>query len=186
MKELLKKSKAIPYSTDNIKTLSIAIVFFLFVGCGYKPSSYYAKNSISDKVFVNLDINIKNPQNSLYVKDSLNEILLSKFRSKLVKNPKLATTVLDIKLKSISLKTLQYDSLGYTSLYQADISIGLKYNNKITKKSGNFDLKSDYTFVIDTNSVISNNKQIEAIKVASSHALEELLAKFAILTLKDR
>jgi hypothetical protein len=163
---------------------TLAILFF--IGCGYKPTSYYTKKSISDKVYVSLAINIANPQNSLFIKDSLNEILISRFKSSLVELPKDATTTIDINLKSITLTTLQYDESGYSSLYKASVSIGLSYNNKITKRSGSFTLNGEYTFAIDSNSVISNNKQIEAIKIASSNALEELLSKFAIITVQDQ
>jgi hypothetical protein len=56
----------------------------LFSGCNYKPSVSYATNEIDGNVYVDLKLNINNTQNSVYIKDALNELILNQFHSKIV------------------------------------------------------------------------------------------------------
>ena len=67
-----------------IVTLVLALLFFS--ACGYKPSSSYAKQEINGTVFVDLEVNIEDPKNSVLIKDALTEQLVYKLGSKLVNN----------------------------------------------------------------------------------------------------
>ena len=77
----------------NYKSLFLILFFifyslFIFSGCSYKPSSYYAKKSISGNVFVDLDVDIDNTKNSVLIKDEMNKILLNQLQANLVKSKK--------------------------------------------------------------------------------------------------
>ncbi|MGK0256574.1 MAG: hypothetical protein ACI81I_001194, partial [Arcobacteraceae bacterium] len=63
--------------------LSSFFIVLLFIGCGYKPSSYYAKNAITGHVYVELKVDINNAQSSVYVKDAMNEMVLNQFKASL-------------------------------------------------------------------------------------------------------
>jgi hypothetical protein len=161
----------------------IFIVFFFFNGCsGYKPTSYYTKKEISKKVFVKLNINISNVQNSVLIKDAMNNMIISRFGSTLVKNEEDATTIINLSLVSARLSSLQYSSQGYVSIYRASVSI------KVTYKANGFyrhlTVSDYYDFDVDSNAIISNDKKDEAIKIAATKALADVLNKIAIQTFK--
>lgn len=155
---------------------------FLLTACGYKPSSYYAKQQLKGKVFVNLIIDIKDPRNAVLIKDAMNEILVHRLDSKLVTKRSLADTVVDLKLNSVSMNLLQDDEQGYNKLYQAVVSIFVKYKND--KISESFTVSGDYDFSIDDGTTITDTKRFEAIRRASSEALEEVISKIAVNSFK--
>ena len=43
-----------------MKLFTFYFLVFSFTGCGYKSSSYYAKDQISGKVYVDLHVDIEN------------------------------------------------------------------------------------------------------------------------------
>ncbi len=164
----------------------LKILLFLciltFASCGYKPSINYAKNEIQGNVFVDFIIDLKDPRNSVLIKDAMNEILIHNFGTKLVFDKKEAQTILNVRMKSISMEELQYDKYGFNKLYKAKVTIAVMYQNR--KKIKSFDVHGDYDFAIDTNSTITDTKRFEAIKNASSKALLELISKIAVESLK--
>ena len=166
-----------------MKQIVFAIIAFLFIGCsGYKPSSYYTKQEISDKVFVHLDINIDNASNSVLIKDAMNEMVVSRFHSSLVSSRDEADTIINISLGSVGVSEIQYDRVGYIKIYRATVSIKVNYKtNKITR---NISVSDYYDFSVDSDAVVSDSKRQEAIKIAASKALEEVLSKIAIQTFK--
>lgn len=168
----------------NFKTLVISLFLVILVaGCGYKPSSYYAKQELGDKIYVDLEVNISDPKNSVIIKDIVNETLIHRLGSKLVYEKKQADTIMVLKYNNISLNELSYDSSGYIKLYRVNTSINVAYTNENNKKK-NFDLTSHYEFSIETGGTISDANRFEAIKTASKKALDELLSKLAIENFK--
>ena len=168
----------------NFKTLIVSLFLALLViGCGYKPSSYYAKQEIGKKVYVDLNINIKDPRNSVIIKDIVNETLITKLGSKLVYKKSEADTIMVLKYNNISLSELGYDTDGYISLYRVNTSINVSYK-KADNTTKDFDLKSRYEFSIEDGGNISDTNRFDAIKTASNKALDELLSKLAISNFK--
>lgn len=169
-----------------MKMIKKAVVFVLlmvtFAGCGYKPSAHYAKERIKGNVFVDLEVSIEDPKNSVLIKDSMSEILVSRLGAKLVYNKDIADTILNLKLNGVSLQVLQYDALGYEKLYRATVSIGVEYITE--EKKGNIRVSGTYDFAIDGVNQISEAKRFEAIKNASSKALEEIISRLAIESFK--
>lgn len=164
-----------------IVTLVLALLFFS--ACGYKPSSSYAKQEINGTVFVDLEVNIEDPKNSVLIKDALTEQLVYKLGSKLVNKKELADNILKVRLNDVSFSTLQYDKDGYIKLYKATTSINVSYDNKTRKKD--FTLSDTYDFSIENGTTISDSKRYEAIKAASTKALNKLISKIAILSFEN-
>ena len=170
-----------------MKLKSIVLVFFIglvFVACGYKPGSTYAKKEINGKVFVDLKVNIEDPKNSVLIKDAMNELLVHKLDRKLVSKKELADTIVIVTLNSTGFSALQYDTDGYVKLYKANSSINVNYENKNQELSRNFSVSGTHDFAIDSGGTISDAKRFEAIKIASTKAMDEVISKIAILSFK--
>jgi hypothetical protein len=165
------------------RLILIITMIFIFGGCaGYKPSSYYTKKEISNNVFVKLNVNISNISNSVLIKDAMNEMVVGRFGSKLAKSEDEAQTIMNITLSSVKLSAIQYDSNGYVNTYRAEVTI--KVNYKANGVARDLNVSNYYDFAVDDNAIISDAKKEEAVRIAASKALEDLLSKIAILTFK--
>lgn len=164
------------------KKVFVWSLFLLLVGCGYKPASHYAKDKVKGNVFVDMYINIVDPKNSVLIKDAMSEILVSRFGAKLVYDKKLADTTLFLRLNSVGMQVLQYDAQGYEKLYRATVNIKVDYTSSEDK--GSVTVSGTYDFAVDGQNEISEAKRFEAIKNASSKALEEVISKLAIETFR--
>lgn len=169
----------------NFKSFIVSfLVLVLFTACGYKPSSVYTKKEIYGKVYVDLNVNIEDPKNAVLIKDSMIELLVHRLGSKIVNKKELADTVINLKLNSVSLSTLQYDSSGYIKLYKAKASINVDYKN--ASSSNKFNVSGIYDFSIEDGGTISDSKRFEAIKAASNKALDEVISKIAVQSFKTK
>ena len=165
------------------KVLFVLFTFtisFSILGCGYKPSSYYAKEELSGNVFVNVLVDLEDPKNTVLVKDSINQILIQKLDSNLVTNEAAADIVMNLSVNTVSLEVLQYDASGYNKLYKAVIGINISYFKKSENKRKSFTLEGEYDFSVDNGTTISDSQRFEAIKSASDKALEEFISKVAV------
>ncbi len=168
-----------------MKKSLLVLAFFvaiLFSGCGYKPSSYYAKEQISGNVFVDLYVDLKDPKNAVLIKDAMNEILVHRLNAKLVDNKNEADTIMKLRLSSVSLSESSYDDEGYTKLYKANVSILVSYENEKVKNA--FTVSGTHDFSLDNSATITDTKRFEAIKIAASKALEEVISKIAVHSFK--
>ena len=167
----------------RLSQLLFSCFLVLFItACGYKPSAHYAKEQLKGKIFVNLLIDLEDPRNAVLIKDAMNEIIVHRLDSKIVYDRKLADTVMDIKLNSVSMNVLQDDALGYNKLYNAVVKIFVRYDNGEKKES--FNVTGDYDFSIDSGTTITDTRRFEAIKNAANEALEEVISKIAVNSFK--
>lgn len=158
-------------------------VILLLTACGYRPSSHYAKEQLQGKIFVNLSIDLEDPRNAVLIKDAMNEIIVHRLDSEIVYKRSLADTVMDIKLKSVSMNVIQDDELGYNKLYNAVVTIEVKYTT--AEKSETFNVRGDTDFSVSNGTTtIDSTKRFNAIREASSKALEEVISKIAVNSFK--
>jgi hypothetical protein len=159
-------------------------VIFLLSACGYKPSINFAKESIGQSVYVEVKFKSDNPKNTVLIKDAMNELIMTKFGSRLVDNEKIADTVIILSLQAFSLSEISFDEEGYVKLYRSRTTIATNYETKSKKKKGSFVTSGFYDFSVDNDSTITDSKTFEAIKSASSKALDEIISKIAITNVK--
>jgi len=160
------------------------VVAILITGCGYKPSSYYAKQALGDKIYADVTISRQDPKNSVLIKDAVNEAVVSRFGAKLVAREQ-ADSVLHVKIQSISFSPTVYDKYGYVIAYKATIVLAMDYENASTKKVEKLTATGEYDFSIESNSVVSDNNRFDAIRYAATDALDEFVSKIAIKGLRN-
>lgn len=169
------------FKKSVLTTLFISFITVLFVSCGYKPSTTYAKQELGDKVFVKVRIDLKDPKNTVIVKDTITKLLVQKLGTKIVKDKNLADTIMNVSLKSVKMKVLEYDTDGYNEVYKATVKILVKYTKIQTKETKKFTVSGEDTFTVDdSDGTISDTERFEAIENASDDALDEVLSRLAI------
>jgi len=159
-------------------------MLFVISGCGYKPTSYYAKQALGTKMYAEVTISRQDPRNSVIIQDALNEAIVSRFSAKLVSKEE-ADTVLKVKINAISFSPTIYDLYGYIIAYKATVVLAFEYEDKLNGKVQKINTSGEYDFTIDTNSVISDSNRFEAIKSAANDALDEFVSKVAIKGLRN-
>jgi uncharacterized lipoprotein YehR (DUF1307 family) len=160
------------------------VISFSFFGCGYKPSTQYAKEEIKGKVFVKVSMNLEDPKNSVLVKDAINQLLIQKLDTQLVNDESLADTVMNIVINSVSMQTLQYDKTGSNKLYTAFVNINVSYFKKSDNKRKSFVIDGEDNFSVENGTSINDTERFKAIKSASDKALDEILSKIAVSSYK--
>jgi hypothetical protein len=167
--------------------LAFSVFFCItFISCGYKPSTYYAKQEMEGNVFVKLNVALEDPKNSVLVKDAVNKILIQKLDSKIVSNPNNAEVMMNLGINSVSIVALQYDKAGYNKLYSAVVVIKVDYFRKDNGIRKSFTVDGEYEFSVDDTTTITDTKRYDAISNASNKAIEEILSKIAVSSFKNK
>jgi len=159
------------------------LIAVVISGCGYKPSSYYAKQALGDRIYAEVTISRQDPRNSVLIKDAVNEAIVSRFGGKLVTKEQ-ADSILRVNIQSISFSPTVYDTYGYVIAYKTTVVLAMQYENA-NKKIEYLTATGEYDFSIEANSVISDTNRFEAIRYAANDALDEFVSKLAIKGLRN-
>ncbi|MCX2682406.1 LPS assembly lipoprotein LptE [Campylobacter sp. MIT 21-1685] len=156
------------------------LIFFscFFVSCGYVPTSKIANTIFNEKIYVNVELSLQDPRNSIFVADTLKEIVISKLGRKLALKHE-ADDIINVRMNNLEFLPLAYDKNGYVVAYKARLN--LEFN--VVFKDGsneNFTTSGSYKFDITPNSVISDTARYNAIRRASSEAFDEFISVIAI------
>ena len=163
------------------KIFFLSLSFLLFVGCGYKPSSYYAKKVITGTVFVDVDASAEDPKNSVIAKDELIEILVSRLGAKISESKATADVTMVTKMQNVSFSAVGYNTSGYISAYRTNVTILITYKTK--EKTGHISVSGNYDFSLD-DTTISEVKRFEAIKIASQKAMQDFVSQMAVISFR--
>ncbi|NOZ89753.1 MAG: hypothetical protein GXO60_00545 [Epsilonproteobacteria bacterium] len=155
-----------------MKKLTI-LILFIFIGCGYRPSSHFVPQTIGERVYTEVDVSLSDPQNAVLIKDALQKALYSRIKT-VVTTKDRADSTIKVSYKSIKFIPLQYDRNGYVVYYQAHIS--LKFEFIKGDKRDERVIVGRYEFPIRPSAIISTSLRFEAIQKGSMRALDEFLA----------
>ena len=160
----------------------LIVTLFLLTACGYKPSSYYSKKIISQKVYTEVEVSLSDPENAVLVKDALNRALYTRLKSQATKKED-ADSSIKVSYKSIRFTPLQYNTNGYIVYYQAHIT--LKFIFKKGKEREERSIVGRYEFPIRPSAIISNDLRFQAIEKGSIKALDEFISYISSKGLLD-
>jgi len=153
------------------------IIILSFSGCGYKPVSYYSKEVLGEKIYVNVESSLQDPENTVLIKDAINEVIVSKLHARLTTKQN-ADVRLYVKLKKVKFEPIQYDKNGFVIAYKTHVDLSTRYISP--KKDETIITSGEYDFPIESNSVISDTKRFEAIKFASKKAIGEFISVIGV------
>jgi len=165
-----------------MKKFILILLFAIFLaGCGYKPAAHQARKALKDRIYIDAKMNLKDLENSVIVKDALNDAIISRFGSS-VSSEDMADTVISVALKDVTFKPLLVDSMGYSTVYRAIVELDFEVKRKTDENSkiDRFSTSGNYDFNSESLSVISDKNRFEAIKEAARNAIESFISKMAI------
>ncbi len=153
-----------------------ALILTLFSGCGYHPSSKEAKKVIGESVSTEIIISMSDPENTVVLKDALDEAVIRRFQTNL-RHRKDAATHLKIELKNVNFTALQYDSNGYVISYRTTINLAVtRITTDLTKQ---YHALGYYDFTISPNAIITDQQRFDAISISATKALDSFVAQVA-------
>ncbi len=159
----------------NILSLFLSV---FFISCGYKPLSHMGKSVLGDKIYAHVEINIKDPRNTVLLQDAVNEAVVSRLGSSLV-SKNIAQTKLHVKIKSVKFRPIIYDENGYVISYKTKVVLEILTTYENGKKYV-YEAQGEYDFPIEANSVISDTRRFLAIKNSSVQALDEYIVNISM------
>lgn len=174
-----------------MKFIVSSIILLLFLGCGYKPISAMSDSVVGDGVWVDVIMSKTDPQNTVALKDSVRQGIVSRLNGTL-SDKNSAKNVIIANISKIDFSPILYDQFGYVAAYKASIVVNFKIksqNGEISniKTSGEYDFRiirriknSRYT-----DSIISDKERYDAIKNASAEAFDEFMSILAIRGYKN-
>ena len=150
-------------------------------GCGYKPTTTYTQKVLSDKIYTDVEVYLRDPENAVLVKDALNEAIVSRFGASIADKQE-ATTTLHVKFNNVSFTPIQYDANGYAIYYRAKVSLEIKYQSPTD--SGTETVSGFYDFPIQPRAIISDSLRFQAIKKGSGKALDAFVSRVTLRGVK--
>ena len=167
------------------KTSLILFLLFFIVGCGYKPSSYYAKNELNSNIYVNTKIDIKNSEGSVLAKEIINNMVLDNLNANIVNRRDMADYILDVFIKGVDTISLQTDNEGYVSVKRVTVTIDVVYRKNIThSQKRTIEVSSYDDYIVSDDSIVTERNKRYAITNAVSKALDNIFLKISINSFK--
>ncbi len=160
-----------------LSLLAIHYPLLTLTGCGYKPATAYTQKVLSDKIYTDVEVYLRDPENAVLVKDALNEAIVSRFGARIAEKKK-ATTILHVKFGNVSFTPIQYDVNGYAIFYRAKVTLNVRYDSPTTH--GSETVSGFYDFPIEPKAIISDALRFQAIKEGSAKALDAFVSRMAM------
>jgi len=148
-------------------------VLLVLVGCGYKPSSQYMRNVFDNDVFVDVTVSHDEPENAVYIKDALHNMVINRFGGRVVPKAQ-AKTIITASYDGTYFSPISYDSNGYITRYRAVVR--MKFDIKSSKGKFHRKIATVVEENIGASSTLSSSLRIEAIRVGMARALDQFLA----------
>jgi translation initiation factor 6 (eIF-6) len=172
-----RESRILPQRFNYILLFIIHVLFFtMLTGCGYKPSSYETQKVMGESVSTEVIISMTDPENTVVLKDALDEAVIRRFQTAL-RHRHSAETHLKIELRNVVFSALQFDRNGYIVAYRTTINLVITRETKdLTKR---YNAVGNYDFTISQNAIITDQQRYEAIQKSATKALDSFIAQVA-------
>jgi hypothetical protein len=157
------------------KVLLMSLTLFL-VSCGYKPSVHYIKNIFDEKVYVNVEVDMVEPENAPFEKDEMNRLIYTRFKGQVVPKDDAESSIY-VSYKGTSFYPLSYEN-GYVTRYRVMTRANfVMYTKRGTLKKS---ISTTYEADIHASSFASSALRTRAIKKGLEKALDEFLAYVSV------
>ena len=158
----------------HLKLLILLFALISVNGCGYKPSSKYARKVVGEKVSTSVVISAEDPENTVIMKDAIDVAIIEVFHASLT-DAQHADTHLVLKISEPIYTPIQYNADGYVIAYRATTNMEIRRTTKDSKK--HYNTQGTYDFSVSPNAVITDQERFDAIKYSSAKAIASFIAK---------
>ncbi len=149
------------------------------VSCGYKPLSYGMHEELGDKIFVEVKIDPRDPQNSVTLKDEISKSIFKRLQSNIVDKDE-ATSIIEVQLHHVFFAALAENRTGFATSYRCEVNVEFRYKSFSDQKMHIFHKKGFYNFSLNETSIITDSTRLEAINYAVLNALDGFISQIGI------
>lgn len=154
--------------------LSFLLLIFI-CACGYKPMAYFANNALGNSVYVELTTNLENTEESVKIKDMVNEAIASRFHLR-VANKKDADSILEVAVKNVQDTIIATNSQGFVTFYRVFVYLTFKFSHN--GKTYRFENQGYYDYPVSlTSPTITYNNRVAAILEASKQSIDRFVSQ---------
>jgi len=179
---VMKKSVQVFMRKNRSKFPVSGFVFFVFTvmaaimatGCGYRPVSGYARQTLPGPVYVDVHLSGVEPQNGVYLKDEILRVLMTRFHQKTVSRKELSVSQIIVPRYTIGYSALTYDTNGYVTRYRVSVNIDFEMFTSRGKISKTISSSEDVS--IQPSSLTSSAARETAIRAAIRKAMDQFIA----------
>jgi len=157
--------------------LKVVLALILVLGlasCGYKPSSKFSRDIMGEKISTSVRISAQDPENTVIIKDAVDEAIIEVFHASLVDRAN-SQTHLNLSLSNPSYSPIVYDSDGFVIGYRMNVSLNIaRYHDGVTKS---YSVKGTHDFTVAPNAIVTDQQRFDAIRFSAAKAIRSFVAK---------
>ena len=161
------------------KIASLVALLVVLSACGYQPIAHKAQEAIGDKVFVEVKINPRDPQNSVVLKDEITRAVFERLHANATSRED-STSIIEVRLQNINFNTLAENRTGFATFYRCAVNVEFKYTDTLTQKTRIFFKQGYYNFSLNGTSIITDSIRLEAINKAVLQAIDGFISQIGI------
>ena len=159
-----------------MRILTPLILLVLLVGCGYKPSSQFARQSVGESVSTSVAISGTDPENTVLIKDAVDRAVIEVFRTSLTTKEN-SDTHLVLRMSNPSYVPIQYNANGYVVAYRMTLNLNIKKIHSGISKD--YNARGTYDFSVEPNAVVTDQQRFDAIRLSAGKAIDSFAAQVA-------
>ncbi|WP_321779019.1 LPS assembly lipoprotein LptE [Sulfurimonas sp.] len=157
-----------------MKFLLTLLILISFASCGYKPSSKLSREVMGEKISTSIIISAQDPENTVIIKDAVDEAVIKVFHASLRKKSN-SDTHLDLSIASPSYTPIVYDTDGFVIGYRMSVSLSIiRYHSGLNKK---YTASGTYDFSVEKNAVVTDQQRFDAIRFSAAKAIRSFVAQ---------
>jgi outer membrane lipopolysaccharide assembly protein LptE/RlpB len=157
-----------------LKVVLALILVLGLVSCGYKPSSKFSRDIMGEKISTSVRISAQDPENTVIIKDAVDEAIIEVFHASLVDRAN-SQTHLNLSISNPSYSPIVYDSDGFVIGYRMNVSLNIaRYHDGVTKS---YSVKGTHDFTVAPNAIVTDQQRFDAIRFSAAKAIRSFVAK---------
>lgn len=160
------------------RLIALVVTMLAFAGCGYVPSATFAQKALGERFYVELKVNLPDPENSVELKDLMNKIIIARFQTR-VSSKEDADSIIIVEIDKIADTTFALSSSAFTTYYRVSAYVTYTYDNKKgTRRMFNSSGYYDYNVSLD-NPLTTYNNRYYAINQAFTQTVDQFVAQIS-------
>jgi hypothetical protein len=157
-----------------LKLILSLLIVLGFASCGYKPSSKFSREVMGDKISTSIIISAQDPENTVIIKDAVDEAIIEVFHASL-RDRASSDTHLDLSIANPSYTPIVYDNDGFVIGYRMSVSLSIiRHHSGVSK---GYSVTGTYDFTVAPNAVVTDQERFDAIRFSAAKAIRSFVAK---------